>query len=125
MDARRGQVYGGIYMSDHGEMKEQIPCECIEMEKLIEKINVRNQEVIFLGDGVPVNQKLIEEKVTVPFRFAQVNLSRQRASSVAMAAINKYNKGIYTTGTELTMEYLRISQAERERLEREERNKSE
>ena len=82
MDARRGQVYTGIYRCR--EELETVKSQCaMDMRDLAETLNAMGEPVVFLGDGVPVFKGQIEETVKVPFRFAPAQSSRQRAASVA------------------------------------------
>lgn len=136
LDARRSQVYTGLYsfkwIKDKYDMdviKEQCVLTIGEIIKLCNEIR---REVIFLGDGVPVFQKEIQECMEVPYLLAPAHLNRQRAGSVAALAaayceknreLNggelRLEKGIIETAKEHAPEYLRLSQAERERKERE------
>ena len=118
MDARRNQVYTGIYRcNDDLEVVEEQAA--LEIEKLIEMLNGFKEKVTFLGDGVPVYQEIIEEKMTVPFAFAPLHMNRQRAASVAALGIRYYKKGQQVTAADYKPDYLRLSQAERELLEKE------
>ena len=80
--------------------------------------------MIFLGDGVPVFRRVIEEKLTVPCSFAPAHVNKQRASAVAALGQVYYEKGKIQTAAEHVPDYLRMSQAERERAERERRKES-
>ena len=125
MDARRKQVYTGIYkFEDHQlvTVKEQWAAP---MEELIEELNERGETVIFLGDGVPVFREMIQEKLKVPYSFAPAHLNKQRAAAVAALGMIYYKEGRTETAEEHTPEYLRLSQAERERAEREKAQKTE
>jgi tRNA threonylcarbamoyladenosine biosynthesis protein TsaB len=116
MDARRNQVYTGIYDNRDGfsVIKEQ----CVmDIGELAEELNEGGQKVIFLGDGVPVYKKQIEEKITVPFLFAPAHLNRQRAAAVAVLGGRYYEEGKTLTAAEHSPVYLRKPQAERERAE--------
>lgn len=77
------------------------------------------RSVIFLGDGVPVFREQIKNHLTVPYSFAPAHMNRQRAASVAALAARYYKDGKVQTATEHAPEYLRLSQAERERNEQE------
>lgn len=120
MDARRAQVYTGIYeyttAQDFNIVKEQM---AVPMMELIHLLNESNKPVTFLGDGVPVHQQLISEQLTVPYTFAPTFASRQRAATVGVRAIEYFKKGKIEHPREHQPDYLRASQAERERLERE------
>jgi tRNA threonylcarbamoyladenosine biosynthesis protein TsaB len=86
---------------------------------VIDKLNELGREVIFLGDGVPVYQKVIREKMTVPYSFAPASNNRQRAASVAALGEVYYKEGKMVSAAEHQPEYLRKAQAERERAEQE------
>ena len=87
--------------------------------ELIDKLNAMGERVIFLGDGVPVHEKLIREKMTVPFEFAPAHVNRQRAASVAALGAVYFAEGKIQDAAEHGPDYLRKSQAEREREEKE------
>ena len=53
----------------------------------------------------------------MPYTFAPAHLNKQRASAVAVLAMEYYGNGIVQTAAEHRPEYLRMSQAERERME--------
>lgn len=119
MDARRRQVYTGLYRFDKDDKMEvlmyQVP---MDIGELIEVLGDRGEEVLFVGDGIDVYADTIRQKMTVPFSFAPAHMNKQRAGSVAVAAKKRYEEGIYTSGDDFAPEYLRQSQAERERAER-------
>lgn len=118
MDARRNQVYTGIYHFVDGELavvKEQL---AVGIEEIIEALNLIGKDVVFLGDGVPVYRQMIEEKLRVPCSFAPAHVNKQRAAAIAVRAMDYVKAGVQTTAAEFQPEYLRLSQAERERRER-------
>ena len=120
MDARRGQVYTGLYsFAEDGSFKVERPQCAVDFHEIAADINERGESVTFLGDGVPVFKDLIAELITVPYRFAPAHLNRQHASSVASLGMIYYKNGECDTAAEHRPEYLRLSQAERERLEKE------
>ena len=119
MDARRNQVYTGIYRFADGNMgtlKEQC---AIAIGELFEELNGRGEKAVFLGDGVPVFRDRIDEQLKIPHEFAPAHCSRQRAAAVGALAFRYYERGIIETAAEHKPDYLRLSQAERERQERE------
>ena len=118
MDARRNQVYTGIYRFEQ-EFEVVMEQDAMDMGELIEKLNGMGERVIFLGDGVPVHEKKIRELMTVPFDLAPAHMNRQRAASVATLGAVYFAEGKIETAAEHGPDYLRKSQAEREREERE------
>lgn len=121
MDARRNQVYTGLY--EFIRTKEDYELSCLlpqcaaDLMDIIGKINALGRDVIFLGDGVAVYRNVIEEQTKVSYNFAPASCNRQRAACVAALAERLYRQGIVQTAAEHTPEYLRLSQAERERAE--------
>ena len=118
MDARRNQVYTGIYTFEEHQLKALKNQDAVPMEELIEELNRLQKSVIFLGDGVPVYKNRIQEMCTVPYSFAPAHLNRQRAGAVAALAEIYYKEGKIQSAGEHQPDYLRVSQAERERAER-------
>ena len=119
MDARRKQVYTGIYRFTDHQLKVVEDQMAVPMETVIEKLNQYGEAVTFLGDGVPVFHELIAEKMTVPYSFAPAHVNKQRAAAVAALGEIYYRQGKTDTAMEHVPDYLRVSQAERERAERE------
>ncbi len=119
MDARRKQVYTGIYRFTDHQLKVVEDQMAVPMETVIEKLNQYGEAVTFLGDGVSVFHELIAEKMTVPYSFAPAHVNKQRAAAVAALGEIYYRQGKTETAMEHVPDYLRVSQAERERAERE------
>lgn len=117
MDARRNQVYTGLYRFEGYQMYPVIGQCAAGIHEIIEKINKYGQAVTFLGDGVPVAAPYIERYCSVPYTFAPAHLNKQRASASAVLAMEYYRAGKIQTAAEHRPEYLRLSQAERERIE--------
>ena len=124
MDARRQQVYTGLYRFSEGWfIVEKEQC-AIGIDQVISYLNEKNEPVIFLGDGLPVNCTYIEENIATEYAYAPSHLSRQRAGAVGALALHFVDDPEYPgirreTGEEHVPEYLRLSQAEREMLEKE------
>lgn len=118
MDARRGQVYTGIYRFDGTEMitiKEQ----CIIMiDELIYELDKIGMPVMFLGDGVDTQKETIEMKMGSEHYYAPASMNRQKASALASLAEIYYKDGKYENAGDHKPEYLRLSQAERELKEK-------
>ena len=130
MDARRKQVYTGLYSFSHkkngdGGLYDEPVFQVLRMqmavpvEELIRHLNVYRRRVVFLGDGVPVYKEMLAEGLKVPYSFAPSFMNRQRAAAVGALGIRYYEAGRYEAAAEFKPEYLRKSQAERERAERE------
>ncbi|MCQ2540325.1 MAG: tRNA (adenosine(37)-N6)-threonylcarbamoyltransferase complex dimerization subunit type 1 TsaB [Acetatifactor sp.] len=122
MDARRGQVYTGVYEfvaeQETFVMKAVMEQDACDIKALIEKLNAMGRPVIFLGDGVPVYQNLIRDLLQVSFSFAPAGNNRQRAASVAALGAVYFAQGKVVDARDHQPEYLRKSQAEQEQDEK-------
>lgn len=118
MDARRDQVYTGIYRWEQGVFRVVEPQMAISVQELIEKLNQYGEPVAFLGDGVPVYQAQLNEGLKVTFDIAPPHMNRQSAAAVGALGIKYYQEGKIETAMEHRPDYLRLSQAEREREEK-------
>lgn len=119
MNARRNQTYTGIYRFDGNHMitlREQC---VLSLEEIIEELNERGEAVVFLGDGLPVFKEQIEELCKISYRFAPAHMNAQRAGAVAFLGKQLFEEGKAISSDDFSPTYLRLSQAERERLEKE------
>lgn len=114
MDARRNQVYTGIYEFIDGKLEVVLEQSAMDINKLTGIINEMKRPVIFIGDGIPVFKNNISENIEYGFAFAPAHMSRQRAGSVAALGACYFKEGIYESADEHKPIYLRKSQAERE-----------
>ena len=117
MDARRQQVYTGIY--ENSESLKVIRPQCVTaLTDITAALNELGRKVIFLGDGVPVNAEELQRQMEVPYYFAPAHMNRQRAASTAVRAAAIYRErgeAALVSADDFRPEYLRIPQAERER----------
>lgn len=118
MDARRSQVYTGLFQYEGEKLVTKMADDAVGVADLIDLLNQKGEPVIFLGDGVPVYKKILEEGLKIPFRFAPAHMNRQRAGAVGVLAVQYYKEGKVESSREHKPEYLRKSQAERELLEK-------
>jgi len=130
MDARRNQVYTGVYEFCGRELKRLIEPTAVDVKEISEKLCKMKRDVIFLGDGVPVYQKWLVEILLAEFSsygnqydFAPAHLNKQRAGAVGTLALRYLQEGKTQTAEEHRPDYLRLSQAERERAEKEQSNR--
>ena len=122
MDARRNEVYTGLFAfhasKPYDEMETVLPQCAIPVAELIARCNALGRRVVFLGDGVPVYKEMLEQGLTVPYGFAPPHLNRQSALAVGSLGMRYYEQGKYVTADQHAPDYLRLSQAERERREK-------
>lgn len=126
MDARRSQVYTGIYEFMPGQIgrfsydMRVIREQCaVAFDEIAEALNGLDRSVIFMGDGVPVFWERMEQVMRVPYTAAPLHRARQSAAAVASLGRLYYEQGRTVDGAVFVPEYLWLSQAERERAEKE------
>ena len=117
MDARRNQVYNALFLAHDGVLTRQCPDRAIGLAELAEEIKNRPEPKFVVGDGAGLCYNHLLEQ-DVPCRMAPPQLVMQNAVGVALAAEEMAAAGQVTTARVLVPVYLRLSQAERERLAR-------
>jgi len=118
MDARRSQIYNAKFVLDGGRLKRICPDRAISVERLMAEAGTDEKPYFLVGDGAEMCYNIFLEQGTNVVRLAPEPIRLQSAWGVAMAARNA------EAGSpgELIPNYLRLSQAERERLEQEREN---
>ena len=115
MNARRNQVYTALFRATDGVLERLMPDSAIAIKELDEILASYDEPVILCGDGYDVTEALLTHPITpLPER-----LRHQSGFNVALAALEHIKRGdALGTDAELAPTYLRLSQAERERNER-------
>jgi tRNA threonylcarbamoyl adenosine modification protein YeaZ/ribosomal-protein-alanine acetyltransferase len=129
MDARRNQVYTGIYTFVPSPTEEKSFEQGFDMrvikkqyaaavDDVIAELNSIGKSVVLLGDGIPVYHDKLEQGLKVPFTVAPLHMNRQSAGSLLALAAKYAEEGRYVSVSDFAPDYLRLSQAERESLEK-------
>jgi tRNA threonylcarbamoyladenosine biosynthesis protein TsaB len=121
MDARRSQVYNARFRAEGGTLTRLTQDRAIGLDQLVEEVKKSGKMQILVGDGASLCYNAFET-AGVPVRLAPPHLVYQTAWGVARAALELARRGELVPGGALTPQYHRLSQAERERLEREQEN---
>ena len=120
MDARCGQVYTALFQSDGGMMRRLLPDSAMAVEALGALLQTYSCPVTFLGDGAKLCFDRLSETLQEA-ALAPENLRFPRASGAAQAVLRGDLQPC--SAAELSVSYLRLSQAERERKEKMEAQK--
>ena len=120
MDARRSQTYTTLFHAEKGNLTRLAEDQAISFEELKNLLKNREEPIFLVGDGAVLCYNTLRE--TVPGLVLPPEHRRhQRAAGVALAAKQMMDRGEPGDGASLAPNYLRLSQAERERLARENR----
>ena len=119
MDARRSQVYNAIFEAKNGELTRVCEDRAISLEELGKKLAQLTGPIYAVGDGAELCCRSLPGLILPP-----EHRRHQRAVGVGLAALRKMEAGAAADAAALVPNYLRLSQAERERLERENSKKT-
>ena len=122
MDARRSQVYNALFLAAGEGLQRLTPDRAIGLDQLGEELKKVEKEKIVVGDGARLCYNTLTEQ-GITLKMAPEHLRMQSAWGVARAALELVRSGGLVSGEELAPVYCRLSQAERERLEREAKSK--
>ena len=117
MDARRSQVYNALFYVNQGNIERIRDDRAIALSDLAQELKALEGPVFLVGDGANLAYNTLSGEIpglVLPPEHRQ----HQRASGVALLAAKKIAAGDPGDGNALTPNYLRLSQAERERAER-------
>ena len=118
MDARRSQTYTAIFKAESGKLTRILEDCAISFAELGEKLKNCEKPIFLVGDGAVLCYNTLNEQVS-GLVLPPEHRRHQRAAGVALLAQDLVDAGIPGDGASLTPNYLRLSQAERERLEKE------
>ena len=118
MDARREQVYHARFRSDGKALTRLSPDQAISLEELAQVLREEAVPQLLVGDGARLGLDYLE-RMGLPVTLAPPHLRLQSAWGVARCAMEVARRGETVSGHELVPTYLRLSQAERERQQRE------
>ena len=122
MDARRSQVYNAIFRAEGGKLTRLTEDRAIALADLKEELKILQKPIFLVGDGSNLCYNTLLEEVP-GLVMPPEHRMHQRACGVCLAAADMIEAGLPGNGAELTPNYLRLSQAERERAARENREK--
>lgn len=117
MDARRSQVYNALFYVNKGTVTRVCEDRAISLAELGEELKKLEEPIFLVGDGSNLCYNTLLESVP-NLVLPPEHRMHQRAGGVALAALEKIRAGESGDANALTPNYLRLSQAERERAER-------
>ena len=117
MDARRQQIYNALFLAQSGGLTRLAEDRAVALEEVAGELAGETRPITIVGDGAALCHDFLS-KAGIPCRLAPVHLRAQSAVGVGLAAEPLAQVGKLLTAQELSPVYLRLSQAERERLEK-------
>ena len=116
LDARRGQVYNAIFKGGNGILERICADRALTLDELIAELQEGAKNVIFMGDGVLVYRDILRERLGDRAFFAPKITALNLGGAVAEIGLERFKNGETIHYSKLVPEYVRLSQAEQERL---------
>ncbi len=123
MDARRHQVYNALFRAKNGALERLCEDRAVSLETLAGELAGFQEKQIVVGDGAQLCYNDAKAR-GLSLELAPPHMRFQSAWGVARAALEQARRGGLVSGEALEARYLRLSQAERERLERNKENRT-
>ena len=117
MDARRSQVYNAIFKAEKGVLSRCSEDRAISLSDLCQELKKFDGPIYLVGDGSNLTYNTLKEQLP-SLILPPEHRMHQRAAGVALVAEKMLQKGEVCDAAALTPNYLRLSQAERERMEK-------
>ena len=117
MDARRKQVYNAIFLAEKGSLKRISEDRAVALSDLKNELAHLDGPIYLVGDGAALAHKNLGSELP-NLILPPAHRQHQRAGGVALAALAAMDRGENADGAALQPNYLRLSQAERERMEK-------
>ena len=120
MDARRSQVYTALFYAKDGRLTRMTEDRAVSLQELEQEIKNLTESIFLVGDGSVLCYNTLKKGIP-GLVCPPEHRMHQRAAGVGLAAAAMIAEGKACDGVALTPNYLRMSQAERERIERQQR----
>lgn len=117
MDARRSQMYNALFQAEEGKLHRRTEDRAISLEELKKELLALDGPIFLVGDGSNLCYNTLREEVP-GLILPPEHRMHQRSSGVAVLAAREIAQGRAGDAASLVPNYLRLSQAEREKLER-------
>lgn len=119
LDARRDQVYNALFSGGKDGLVRLCRDRALPLDELLDEIKKMNKKALFMGDATLVFKEKINATLGDAAMFAPKVVNLNLAGAVAEIGLEKLKSGETVEYGSLVPEYVRLSQAEREKLERE------
>lgn len=117
MDARRSQMYNALFRAEEGKLHRRTEDRAISLEELKKELLALDGPIFLVGDGSNLCYNTLREEVP-DLILPPEHRMHQRSSGVAVLAAREISQGRAGDAASLVPNYLRLSQAEREKMER-------
>ncbi|MBD8070695.1 tRNA (adenosine(37)-N6)-threonylcarbamoyltransferase complex dimerization subunit type 1 TsaB [Bacillus sp. PS06] len=107
-DARRGQVYTGLYSYTEDKLVLHKDDQIIQLTEWLDFLKQNHQKILFIGNDLHLHKDVIQEQLGDLAFFAQVTSSNPRPSELAFLGMTKKEEDVHT----FVPNYIRLAEAE-------------
>lgn len=112
-DARRGQIYTGLYQFQHGKLESCVKDQLILSTNWADKLNQYGEKVLFIGSEVKLHREVFEQTLGEKAILAEITEHNPRPSELALLGYDKPGEDIHS----FVPNYIRLAEAEAKWLE--------
>lgn len=107
-DARRGQIYTGLYQYQNGMLETVIEDQNLLTVDWVEKLKSLNQPVLFVGNDLPIHREVIESELKEQAFFADITEHNPRPAELGLLGRDRQGEDIHS----FVPNYIRLVEAE-------------
>jgi tRNA threonylcarbamoyladenosine biosynthesis protein TsaB len=112
-DARRGQVYTGLYRFENGQLETVEQDQLVMLVDWVDKLKESTEKILFIGNDLPLHQNTIEQQLGEKAAFASITEYNPRPAELALLGTERQGEDIHS----FVPNYIRLAEAEAKWLE--------
>lgn len=112
-DARRGQVYTGLYQYENGEIQTIEKDQILQSRDWATQLKELKKPVLFVGNDLPIHRVILEEELGEQAHFAGITEHNPRPSELALLGMYREGEAVHT----FVPNYIRLAEAESKWIE--------
>ncbi|TKC14441.1 tRNA (adenosine(37)-N6)-threonylcarbamoyltransferase complex dimerization subunit type 1 TsaB [Robertmurraya kyonggiensis] len=112
-DARRGQIYTGLYQYENGKIKTVEKDQILQSKDWAKQLTNLSQPVLFVGNDIPLHKEIIVEEMGEQAKFAELTELNPRPSELAFLGMHREGEEVHT----FVPNYIRLAEAETKWIE--------
>ncbi len=112
-DARRGQVYTGLYQFKNGKLETRIQDKILLSKDWAKELTKQEEKVLFVGNDLPLHRAILHNVLASQAEFAGITEYNPRPSELALLGKDKEAEDIHS----FVPNYIRLAEAESKWIE--------
>lgn len=108
MDARRGNIFTGLYEYKEGKLMQAVDDQHIPTEEWCKLLKTFDKPVLFLGNDVVIHEQVIVNQLAKQVQFAPITVNIPKPGELALLAKDLKEENVHS----FAPNYLRLAEAE-------------